>query len=280
MTNQVLLVNDVTGYGRVSTFAMLPIMTKYELHPYILPTALVSNTLDYGLSETLDTTEFMSKAINKWDELGFKFNYISTGFICNEKQVEIITDLIDRQDSPFVFVDPIMADSGELYPDMYEGAIECNRKLASRADVLIPNFTEATFLADIYKGREFLYDEEFEALAEAILKLGPSKAVIKGCVDAEGRSFNLVCDSSTKELVRVPFERIDVSYIGTGDMFSAVLISEYIAGSSLIDSVRTAAEFIRMVIMDNLNAEDPFDLKFESTLSKLQPPIMTDSQSL
>ena len=55
---------------------MLPVLAHYGLHPYVLPTALVSNTLDYGTSEILDTSDFMKRTIMKWDELGFKFNCI------------------------------------------------------------------------------------------------------------------------------------------------------------------------------------------------------------
>ena len=44
----ILLINDMAGYGKVATAAMLPILS-YLGHPvYNLPTALVSNTLDYG----------------------------------------------------------------------------------------------------------------------------------------------------------------------------------------------------------------------------------------
>ncbi|MBQ0005480.1 MAG: bifunctional hydroxymethylpyrimidine kinase/phosphomethylpyrimidine kinase [Clostridiales bacterium] len=269
MNDSILLVNDVCGYGRVSTFAMLPVLTRYGLHPYILPTALVSNTLDYGLSETLDTTEFMRNAIDKWDKLGFSFGYISTGFICNENQVSIILELIDRQDSPFVFVDPIMADSGELYPDMYPGAIECNRQLAARANVLLPNFTEAKLLTDLYKGRDILSEEEYLVLARALMDFGPECVIIKGCKDDKGCTFNLVYNGKDDSLVKLPFERIDADYIGTGDIFSAVLISEYVSGASIEDAVNKAADFVREVIMDNLNNEDHFDLRFEQTLSKL-----------
>ncbi len=269
MNKSILLVNDVTGYGRVSTFAMLPVMTRYGLHPYILPTALVSNTLDYGISETLDTTEFMRNAIDKWRKLGFNFDYISTGFICNEEQVSIIYDLIDSQDSPFVFVDPIMADGGELYPGMYPGAIECNRRLASKADILLPNFTEAKLLSEMFVGRDWLCEAEYYELSKTLLKLGSRKLVIKGCKDESGSSFNLVADKDSPSLLKLPFERIDADFIGTGDIFSSVLISEYMTGATLEEAVNKAASFIRLVINDNIDGEDPFDLKFERTLRML-----------
>ena len=50
---QILLINDMAGYGKVATAAMLPILS-YLGHPvYNLPTALVSNTLDYGKFRSL-----------------------------------------------------------------------------------------------------------------------------------------------------------------------------------------------------------------------------------
>ena len=66
--NSLLIVNDVTGYGRVSTFAMLPIFAQYGIHAYVLPTALVSNTMDYGNAEIMDTTDFMKKTISSWNK--------------------------------------------------------------------------------------------------------------------------------------------------------------------------------------------------------------------
>ncbi|MDD5823703.1 MAG: PfkB family carbohydrate kinase [Firmicutes bacterium] len=270
MRDSLLLVNDVTGYGRVSTFAMLPILTQYGLHPYILPTALVSNTLDYGTSETLDTTDFMQSAIAKWDELGFSFDCISTGFITNDRQVPIILDLIHKQDKPFVFVDPIMADDGKLYPDMYPGAIECNRQLASVANIIMPNITEAKILTGLFEDKDILSDDECQELIDALRAFGPEKLVIKGCEDHDGNTFNLIYDADNGGMIKLPYQRINTSFIGTGDLFSAVLIAEYMSGSSLTQSVQAAADFIRAVILDNMDAEDHFDIHFEKTLSELR----------
>lgn len=59
MGKQLLLVNDLPGYGEVALSAMMPVLTHMGHHVYNLPTALVSNTLDYGRFEILDTTEYM-----------------------------------------------------------------------------------------------------------------------------------------------------------------------------------------------------------------------------
>lgn len=48
MDKQVLLINDLAGYGKVALSAMIPVLSHMGYNLYNLPTALVSNTLDYG----------------------------------------------------------------------------------------------------------------------------------------------------------------------------------------------------------------------------------------
>ena len=54
--NNILLINDMAGYGKVALSAMIPIMSNMKFQVYNLPTALVSNTLDYGKFDILETT--------------------------------------------------------------------------------------------------------------------------------------------------------------------------------------------------------------------------------
>ena len=234
MNNRLLLVNDVSGYGRVSSFAMTPILATYGFHPYLLPTGLVSNTLDYG------------------------------------KSVDIISDLIDSQDNPFVLVDPIMADSGELYDNMYPGAIECNRKLASKADVIIPNFTEATLMSGMYEGKETLLAEEYVELVHAMSQFGCKAVVVTSCRLDDGRCFNLLYRPEVSDEPEFLFyDEVPCSFIGTGDIFSAVLISEIMKGSDLADAVNRAGSFVAEVITANADNPDHFDIYLEGSLRSL-----------
>ena len=54
--NNILLINDMAGYGKVALSAMIPILSNMKFQVYNLPTALVSNTLDYGKFDILETT--------------------------------------------------------------------------------------------------------------------------------------------------------------------------------------------------------------------------------
>lgn len=276
--NSLLIVNDIAGYGKVSTLAMIPILSHYGIHTYSLPTAIVSNTLDYGKFEILDTTEFMKNAVQKWHELGFRFPYIATGLINSDEQIDIILDLINTQDSAAIFVDPIMGDSGSLYDGMYPGVIECNRRMAAKADILIPNFTEATMLAGMFEGRNELSKSEYTTLTEALLNLGAKNIVISSCrlkdphstvnITPDSEScFNVIFDAGAGSLDFIPYENISAQFIGTGDMFSAVIIAETIKGKSLYSSVQSAAEFVGGVISQNRDIKDRYDIPLENSLS-------------
>lgn len=266
-SDRILLINDITGYGRVSTTAMIPVLAAYGYHAYDLPTAIVSNTLEYGKHSILDTTDQMRATIDIWKELGFSFDNIATGFINSSEQVSLIEQLIAQQSDPFVLVDPIMADNGCLYDGMYENVIECNRHLASKADILVPNYTEATLLADMYTDRSSLYDDEYRRLSETLLDLGAKQAIISGCVSADdGSTFNLVQDANYDSYIAIPFERCPEQFVGTGDVFSAIIIAEYLKGNSLSGSVDTAAAFIRVLIRENSAEQDHYDINIEKCL--------------
>ena len=119
---QILLINDVVGYSHVGMVAMLPILT-YLGHPtYNLPTALVSNTLDYGRFNVLETTEYMRGTIPVWKQLGFHFDAICTGLMFSEDQARLVASYCteQHQQGTTIFVDPIMGDAGRLYNGMTE----------------------------------------------------------------------------------------------------------------------------------------------------------------
>ena len=89
---QILLINDVVGYSHVGMVAMLPILTHLSHSTYNLPTALVSNTLDYGRFNVLETTDYMRGTIPVWDQLGFRFDAVCTGLMYSEEQARLVAD--------------------------------------------------------------------------------------------------------------------------------------------------------------------------------------------
>ena len=107
---QILLINDVVGYGKVGMGAMLPILSYLGIPTYSLPTALVSNTLDYGKFNIQDTTEYIRGTLPVWKELGFGFDAICTGLMFSEEQAKLVAGYCQEQGAQgtTVFVDPIL----------------------------------------------------------------------------------------------------------------------------------------------------------------------------
>ena len=82
----------MAGYGKVALSVMIPLLSALRLNVYNLPTALVSNTLDYGKFDILDTTDYMRSTLGIWDELGFTFDAVATGFLVSEEQSLLVSD--------------------------------------------------------------------------------------------------------------------------------------------------------------------------------------------
>lgn len=176
----ILIINDMPGYGKVALAAMLPILSHMGHNIYNLPTALVSNTLDYGKFTILDTTDYMKKSIAVWKELGFSFDCITTGFLASAEQVDIIRAFIEsqRKEDLLVMTDPIMGDEGKLYNGVTEETVENMRRLIGVADVIVPNLTEAEFLTERYRGAEALDRHQAREVVDALLACGPRSVVI------------------------------------------------------------------------------------------------------
>ena len=176
---QLLLINDMCGYVKVALSDMLPVLSHMGYRIHNLPTALVSDTLNYPKFYIHDTTEYVRQSLAIWEELGFEFDAISTGFIVTEEEARIISDFCHRrsQKGTKVFVDPIMADNGRLYAGVPESTIGLMRSLVECADYAVPNYTEACLLTDTPMAEQITADEA-RALVDAMLALGAKSVVI------------------------------------------------------------------------------------------------------
>ncbi len=94
---RILLINDMAGYGKVALSVMIPVFSHMKYETFNLPTVLISNTLDYGNFDILDTTEYMQNTLRVWNELQFSFDAICTGFIVSERQASLVYEYCKEQ---------------------------------------------------------------------------------------------------------------------------------------------------------------------------------------
>ncbi len=258
----ILLINDLPGYGKVALAAMVPILSRMGHYPFQIPTAVVSNTLDYGKFRIQEMTDYMRDTFLVWKELGFQIDCVCTGFIVSEEQAEIIEEYLKEQkNAPLVVVDPIMADGGKLYNGIGQNRVLAMKKLAAYADVMVPNITEASFLTGIRPGQEYGTQAELRELADGLRAISGKSVVITSALEtkaeeengAQGENTYLVYgyDHIRQEYFRVPYDYLPVRVAGSGDIFSAMVIGELLAGNPLAKAVQKAVKALSGLILEN-----------------------------
>jgi pyridoxine kinase len=258
----ILLINDLPGYGKVALAAMVPILSRMGHYPFQIPTAVVSNTLDYGKFRIQEMTDYMRDTFLVWKELGFQIDCVCTGFIVSEEQAEIIEGYLKEQkNAPLVVVDPIMADGGKLYNGIGQNRVLAMKKLAAYADVMVPNITEASFLTGIRPGQEYGTQAELRELADGLRAISGKSVVITSALEtkaeeengAQGENTYLVYgyDHIRQEYFRVPYDYLPVRVAGSGDIFSAMVIGALLAGNPLAKAVQKAVKALSGLILEN-----------------------------
>lgn len=254
---QILLINDMAGYGKVATAAMLPILSYFGHPTYNLPTALVSNTLDYGKFNIMDTTDYIRGVFPVWKELGFTFDAIATGFIVSEKQAEIVSRYCLEQATTgtTIFVDPIMGDEGKLYNGVTSSTIKSMREMLSVAHLCYPNFTEACYLTDSTYDCKGVSLKEAYHMLDLLRKIG-TKSVLITSIPVDGKPSVVGYNHISHEYFQLCYDEIPVHFPGTGDIFSAILIGHLLNDEPLTDATREAMDGVYQLIFLNKDNED------------------------
>lgn len=282
---RIAAIHDLSGIGRTSLMAVIPILSTMGFNVCPLPTAILSNHSQYPDFSFLDLTEEMPKIIDQWEKLGVNFDAIYTGYMGSPRQIEIVCGFIERfrRDETLVVVDPVLGDNGHLYSKMTQEMVEQMRRLARRADVLTPNLTEAFALLS----RPYKTDcttEELKDLIAELSEMGPDTVIITG-VPVPGQSgLTSVIARSKSDLrtwkVTCPY--LPAHYPGTGDSFTSVITGSLLQGDSLPIALDRAAQFILQGIrstfgykMDNRDG-----ILLERVLPNLNTPIQAATYEL
>lgn len=251
----IVLINDLPGYGKVALAAMVPVLSRMGHYTFQLPTAVISNTLDFGKFRIQDMTDYMRDTINVWDELQFDPDCICTGFVLSEEQAELIGDYIRsriREKKRLVVVDPIMADGGRLYNGIGQERVSAMKRLAGCSDVMTPNITEAGLLTGIRPGKEEGTESQIRELVDGLREISGKSVVITSVVESKSRC-HMVCgyDHVKMEYFCIPYEYLPVQAAGSGDIFSAIMTGELLEGKSLTEAVKKAVHSLVKLIHEN-----------------------------
>jgi len=253
---RVLAIHDISCVGKCSLTVALPIISAAGLEVPSLPTAVLStHTGGFTGFTYRDLTEDMIPILEHWKSLGLQFDAIYTGFLGSFEQIDIVCKIIDEVGkNAKVFVDPVMGDAGKLYSVFPDNFPEGMKRLARKADVLLPNMCEAAFLL----GEEYRpgpYTEEYiESLLKRLSGLGPRKVVLTGVFFDEKKLGAACYDADTGKVSFTMAEKIPEYFHGTGDVFSSAIVSAVMNGLPLDRAIEIAVDFTHGSIMRTYRA--------------------------
>jgi pyridoxine kinase len=244
---------------------------------------LISNTFPYGKFAILESTDYICEATKKWNELGFRFDAIVTGFLASERQAQIVAHYCREQaaNGAKIYVDPVMGDYGKMYAGADEATVRCMREMLSVAHLCFPNYTEACLLAGVEYRYEGMTWNEAKGLINKLRRIGSMSVLITSCI-VDGKPAVVGYNHFSAEYLLLPYEVIyttpsqigerlrvgepcsgmgrgeasPVQFPGTGDIFSSIIVGRLQDGDTLEHATQTSMDTLRHWIDINKDNED------------------------
>ncbi|MCB6568106.1 pyridoxamine kinase [Eubacterium limosum] len=255
---RVAAIHDISGFGKCSMTVVLPILSAAGIEVVCMPTAVLStHTGGFEGFTYRDLTEDLPAITEHWKSLDLHFSSIYSGFLGSPEQVDIVSNFMDtfNSDNTLVYVDPVMADEGELYSVFDDHMVDKMRELCEKADLLLPNITEACFLLkQPYQHGPYTRDY-IEKLVRGLSDMGPKKVVLTG-VYFDNEKLGAACYDRAEDKVEYAFSaKVPGQFHGTGDIFGSFCLAALLNGKSLLDSTQFAVDLTTDCILRTVARE-------------------------
>ena len=269
---RIVTIQDISCVGKCSLTVALPIISAMGVEAAILPTAVLSTHTMFQNFTVKDLTDQVEPIAEHWKKENFAFDAVYTGYLGSFEQIDLMKKFFEdfKTESNILFVDPAMADNGKLYPAFDEAFAKHMGTLCAKADIIVPNITEACFMTGMEYKTE--YDEEYvKEMLVALSDLGAKIAILTGVSFAEGKTGVMGYDKATGEFAYYEHDKHPVSFHGTGDIFSSTCVGAMMNGMDWKEAVKVAADYTSECI--RLTLEDPakpwYGVNFEQAIPYL-----------
>lgn len=274
---RVAAIHDISGFGRCSLTVALPILSAAGIETAVIPTAVLStHTGGFTGFTYRDLTEDIPAIAHHWKSLDLHFDALYSGFLGSFEQLDLVDQIFTSFKTPenLILVDPVMADNGVLYKLFPPTFPEGMKRLCSKADIIIPNITEALLLLDepYHPGP---YSQAFiQEVLRKLSRIGPQSIVLTG-VHFDDQQLGVAtyesgAETNGKERIHYVLEpRIPGYYHGTGDVFGSALLGALLNQFSLPEAARIAVEYTTASIRRTYAAQS--DIRFGVLFEKEIP---------
>lgn len=241
---RIVTVQDISCIGKCSLTVALPIISAMGVEAAVLPTAVLSTHTAFKGFTFRDLTSDIRPIADHWKNESIDFDAVYTGYLGSFEQLKLVSDFIDdfSTEENLIIIDPVMGDFGKLYPGFTQEFADKMADLCGKADIIVPNMTEASFMLRIeYKEN---YDEAYvKDILKKLCENGAKKAVLTGINYVEGQIGVMCYDSQTDTYSTYFREKVNASYHGTGDVFASTLTGALVKGFSFEESLKIAVDY-------------------------------------
>ncbi len=271
---RILSIQDVSCVGKCSLTVALPIISAMGVETAVLPTAVLSTHTAISGFTFHDLTSEISPISAHWKRKNYTFDAIYTGYLGSFEQLHLVADLMDSFKTPqtCIFIDPVMGDYGKLYSGFTPDFAREMGRLCARADVIVPNMTEASYLLNVEYRENGNYDAAYvQDLLRRLCELGPKNSVLTGVSFCPEEVGVMGYNAESRTFFTYMTERIPHAFHGTGDIFASTAVGALMNDFSLEESLKAAADYTLECIRESLrdpNSRD-YGVNFESAIPYL-----------
>lgn len=269
---RIVSIQDVSCLGKCSLTVALPIISAMGVECSIVPTAVLSTHTMFSGFTCKDLTDQIEPIAAHWKESGLGFDAVYTGYLASAEQIDYVCAFFDafRQDGGMVVVDPVMADNGKLYPAFGPDFPAQMARVCAKADLILPNLTEASLLTGLpYRTEQ---DEGYiKELLQALAALGPRYVALTGVSFEPDKLGVMYYDKVTGQYGSYFTQRLPASFHGTGDIFASTCVGGLTRGLPLGDALALAADYTVESIRLTLESPDAnwYGVEFERAIPYL-----------
>lgn len=270
---RIMTIQDISCLGKCSLTVALPIISAMGVEATIVPTAVLSTHTQFKNFTFRDLTDDLEPIMKHWKNEDFRFDAIYTGYLGSKRQIDIVANYFDTfgNENNYIVVDPAMADNGKLYAGFDNDFALEMAKLCKKADIILPNISEAALMLDVPYPGEDATEEQVMDLLLKLSTLGAKKSVITGVTFADYTFGFMGYDSETEDFFQYGTEKINAKSHGTGDVFASAFTGALMNQFSVFDSLKIAADYTCSCIKNTFNDDNAVDyaVNFEAEIPYL-----------